>query len=551
MHDLAAFADRFPRNADARRGLPICRAQEAFRLLRLIQITDLHLSDRDDTPAAEALRWAVDEANRLAPDLVAVTGDMTTYGTADSARQVIEAVSRLKVPWAFTPGNAERRSDGAMAVFAEVCRAKSQDCCGVRYLLPDTSCGPELARSERDWLASSGSTGQPTAVLTHLDLGSLDASSRSWAESWVEENGIELWLAGHLHENRSRRIGGCLELVARGLNPDKGTGGPSGMVLLERAVDGSWLHREIPWPQGCEPLSAAGKCGAVIGWSIHGEPADTVRQTRAIGLSALELRPRELDYRVDAVFTELSLLRAERAIYLSWHLPRLRWDVESGLVTGVDEVARQVADARRCCVDALTVHVPEIGAGLMAVGSAAWDCYLRHFDNLFREAVAAGIRLSIENVHNDEGTALEAEHRKFATEIGEYLSWIDAVAATLGGVDRVGAHFDIGHARNNGELGNYQPLGDWYARVGNRITGYHIHQVRHHEETGKLINHRDITSVWGPNISFSGFLHAWSTRLVNRAPLFVEVRIPGERLRTVEVLREIFAETADVGSWEF
>ncbi|SVE03534.1 uncharacterized protein METZ01_LOCUS456388, partial [marine metagenome] len=38
--------------------------------MRLIQITDLHLSDRQDTPAADALRWAITESNRSSPDLV-------------------------------------------------------------------------------------------------------------------------------------------------------------------------------------------------------------------------------------------------------------------------------------------------------------------------------------------------------------------------------------------------------------------------------------------------------------------------------------------------
>ena len=89
-------------------------------------------------------------------------------------------------------------------------------------------------------------------------------------------------------------------------------------------------------------------------------------------------------------------------------------------------------------------------------------------------------------------------------------------------------------------MGNYQPLGDWYARLGRRITGYHIHQPRPDEGTGRMTNHREVRSVYDRTISFAGFLHAWSTRQINRAPLFVEVRDPEERRRTVRLFQQLF-----------
>ena len=139
-------------------------------------------------------------------------------------------------------------------------------------------------------------------------------------------------------------------------------------------------------------------------------------------------------------------------------------------------------------------------------------------------------------------TPLDRSKRKFATEIGEYLAWIDSVRSTFGSnASRIGAHLDVGHARNNGELGNFQPLGDWYAQVGSRITGYHIHQVRPHEETRKLTNHRDIKSIYDRTISFAGFLHAWSKRVINRVPLFVEVRDAEERRQTTRLLQNVFS----------
>jgi sugar phosphate isomerase/epimerase len=171
----------------------------------------------------------------------------------------------------------------------------------------------------------------------------------------------------------------------------------------------------------------------------------------------------------------------------------------------------------------------------------AWRILLDCYHELFRESVEEGIRVSIENIHNQPGTQADRASREFGTEIGECLAWIDAVAGSFDGAGRVGAHFDVGHARNNGELGNLQPIGDWYARIGSRITGYHIHQVRPHEETGKLTNHRDIKDIYDRTVSYAGFLHAWSKRLINREPLFIEVRIAEERRRTTRLFQEIFS----------
>lgn len=513
--------------------------------MRLIQITDLHLSERTDTPAYDALEWAIAEANRRAPDLVAITGDMTTYGTAPAARHFLEAATKLTVPWVFTPGNAELRDAGAMPVLAECLARRSLAVDGVGVLLPDTS-GGRLSEFDRSWLDDEARAGGPLILLTHYPIDVLDEGSRAWIESWLTDHHIELYLAGHRHFDRSRSVSGSREVITRGLDPDKAFGGPPGINLFERRADGSWSEEAIPWPHETALLPAQTE-HSPVGWSIHGDPAATIRETRDAGLHVVELRPRELDYDVAAIIAEVELLRGERTTYLSWHLPNLRWNPNTGMVVGVEDMVRQIDHARACGVDAFTVHVPRIKAAPMfeADGgpSAAWARFLECYEDLFRDAVAAGVCVSIENIHNNPGTPLDPAQREFATEIGEYLAWIDAVADRLSDGSRVGAHFDVGHARNNGALGNRQPLSDWYARIGSRITGYHIHQVRPHEETGKLTNHRDIKAVYDRTISYAGFLHAWSRHTINRAPLFVEVRDAQERRQTTRLLESWFSAT--------
>jgi sugar phosphate isomerase/epimerase len=507
---------------------------------KLIQITDLHLSDRADTPATDALRWAIDTCNRLAPDLVAFTGDMTTYGTVDAARLFLDQATRLTVPWAFTPGNAELRSDGAMTVLAEHASHRTVVSDGIRFLLPDTSSG-RISLLDRSLLESGAKSGGPLAILTHYPMDTLEAESRSWIEAWLSDHSVELYLAGHRHFTRSRKINGCLEIITRGLDPDKAFGGPPGISLFERRADGLWSEQVISWPHGRDLLPAETD-HSPVGWSIHGDPVETVRETFEFGLNVLELRPRELDYDIKTTRDELARLRDDRSVYLSWHLPSLSWDTGSSAITGQDEIARQVDHARSCGVNAFTVHVPQIGADLMDSGNEPWQAFLIAFESAFKDAIDDDVRLSIENVHNNPGTPIARESRKFATRIEEYEAWIDSVDTRMGSdKSRIGAHFDVGHARNNGELGNFQPLGDWYARIGHRITGYHIHQVRPHEETRKLTNHRDLLSIYDRTVSYAGFFHAWSKRQVNRAPLFVEIRIAEERRRTTKLFQKLFS----------
>ena len=67
-------------------------------------------------------------------------------------------------------------------------------------------------------------------------------------------------------------------------------------------------------------------------------------------------------------------------------------------------------------------------------------------------------------------------------------------------------------------------------------------------QTGKLSNHLAIDSPFGPRISYAGFLWAWSTRQINRAPLFVEIRDEAGRRNTVRRLLQLFREADEISS---
>jgi sugar phosphate isomerase/epimerase/predicted phosphodiesterase len=511
--------------------------------VRFIQITDIHLSDRRDTTTYHALSWAIQEATRQAPDFIVVSGDMTTYGTKASERLILEAFQNVSVPVFYTLGNAEHRS--SVSIFPQT-QTQHHTQNGILFLFPNTSRG-HISADERSNLQAHASTSHQTAIITHYPIDALNKDSAQWLTGFLSQNNIELYVAGHKHIHHTRQTGSCLAFITRGIDPDKASGHLPGISLFERSDNGEWAETFIPWsyditlmPSNIAPLPSP------VGWSIQGDPILAVQETRSTDLNVLEIRPNKLTFSVTALKAEILGLRNNRPLYLSWHLPNLSWNNETNCIDGIAEMVNHVAIAQEIGVNHLTVHVPHISAHQMT--DDVWIQFEETYDTLFRNAVSSGIRLAIENVHNNPGIKPTDPSCKFATNIDNYVKWIHVLQNRFADISnsQVGAHFDVGHARNNGEYGNIYPLSDWYARVGKYILGYHIHQIRNHPNTGKLENHKEMFSLFEQRISYAGFLHAWSTKQINRAPLFVEIRNDNERRRSTQRLHQLFLRASEI-----
>jgi len=521
-------------------------------------LADLHLSDLPTTSTYHALQWAIGLVERERPEFLAVAGDVTTYGTGRSTALFLAALRQVQVPVFFTPGNAERRSPEALSLLGDLLQPGRR--LGVLddllAVFPDTSTG-SLPAAEREWLeraVAEHAAAPRRIVVTHYPLKRLGPESRTWLERWLAQNRVELLAAGHTHVHSVRDVGGCVEVVTRGLDPDKAIGDLPGISFFTSSRPGKWTEAFRPWRFGVELLPADLPAHvSPVGWSIHGDPVEAAGETLDLGLSCLELRPRDLDFPDRELAAALQRLRDSGPLFLSYHLPSLRWDEDSGRIEGEERLKAHLERALAAGVDSLTVHVPQAPARQMeADGSptALYGEFVERYARLFTGPARVGVRIAVENIHNKPGTPVEAPERRFATTIDEYLRWLDAVDRSMAGIPqaRVGAHLDVGHARNNGgPLDNLQPLSDWYARLGRRILGYHIHQVGRHPETGELANHLEIESLFGRRISFAGFIWAWSTHQITRGPLFVEVRGEEARRRTVARLRRLFDAAGNVG----
>lgn len=529
------------------------------RRYRFAVLADLHLSDRGDTAAAAALEWAASWLCDHPVDFLAVAGDVTTYGSGPAMARVLDACAGLPCPVYHTPGNAERRGVDALALLRPHLAPERRVAVhgDLLVLLPDTSTG-RLPRDERSRLEEMvGERGDAArrVVITHCPLDKLKAEDAAWMAAWMELNGVELLVAGHSHLQRRRELGNGVEVVVPGLDPDKAIGDLPGLTVLESAESGVWREELVPWSPSMELMPSDLPGGQnPVGWSIHGDPAAAARETLDQGLSCLELRPRGRDLRLKPA-PALSELRQRGPLFLSHHLPNLTWDPERGRIDGEGYFREHVEHALAAGVDSLTVHVPRaLSRDMLAhrggyrpeEPTALYRVFAELTARLLAPAAGEGVRIAIENLHNPHATPVGSPGQIFGATIEQVRRWVETMRAALPEA-RVGAHLDVGHARNNGgQLDNLQPLGDWNAALGRDILGYHIHQVRPDPETGRPANHRGLDTLFGPRISYAGFLWAWSTHQITRGPLFVEVRDDAERRATASLLQDLFGRADQI-----
>jgi predicted MPP superfamily phosphohydrolase len=163
--------------------------------LRIAHLSDLHIGTL--TPKSWGLAWA-GAANRRAPHLAVVTGDLVTSGT-DFHEDIADAVAALRAPLgvAVSMGNHDYFGEGEPLV--SLLRER-----GVRVLrnegilLEHEGARLFLAAIDDTWtrrddlaraLAERPGDGTPTVLLSH-DPGRFDAAA---------DAGVQLVLSGHTH----------------------------------------------------------------------------------------------------------------------------------------------------------------------------------------------------------------------------------------------------------------------------------------------------------------------------------------------------------------
>jgi predicted MPP superfamily phosphohydrolase len=174
------------------------RAQDGFRI---VQLTDIHVGP---TIGRSFIEEIVEHANALAPDLIAITGDLVD-GTVGQLAAAIEPLARLRAPHGvyFVTGNHEYFS-GAEAWLNELNRLGIRVLRNERVAIGNGSVGFDLAGvDDRSAVHYGGLSPQEALGRALLDRHSdrelvlLAHQPRTFLDA--EPFGVGLQLSGHTH----------------------------------------------------------------------------------------------------------------------------------------------------------------------------------------------------------------------------------------------------------------------------------------------------------------------------------------------------------------
>ncbi len=347
-------------------------------------------------------------------------------------------------------------------------------------------------------------------VFLHHYLKSLHKDSRAFFVGLLERKKLTVF-HGHAHYSINETVGRSHVYGLRALDPDKSVGNYPCITYAEVTDESIELEEKL-FVVG----SAAFDVRYYFGISCVDNKKD-ISYAIENSVGNLEIRCRSAK---DVDYSAISLIEKWRACsgrYLSLHMPDIKYC--DGEFSGVDKWYAALEFAKALGVNGVTIH-PPVASRLEMKNGAVYGEFLRYYADAVR-FLGAGVVVGIENMHMSKGEINDGSCR-FGVCPEEVSLWIDAINEELGDPERVGHVLDVGHARNNGIIASTNPVGRWYEKMGKRTVAYHIHQAV--MENGEMKNHRAIENWFGPMISYVSFLYAWETEMINRVPVFLEVR---------------------------
>lgn len=195
--------------------------------MKILQLSDLHIMAGGGPAFRKAeslkdLQRTVDYILRadIKPDMVVVTGDVSSDGSEDSYRLVKEQLARLDCPAYVLPGNHDEKEPMA-AVLGEMCCTAPGRCItreGVRHLLLDSATAGVSAggldREALDWVAAQLAQDRgPVMLWMHhfpfrTGYGVMDAPFAGEEPLLQLLQGREAWVcSGHIHAGMVTRRG--------------------------------------------------------------------------------------------------------------------------------------------------------------------------------------------------------------------------------------------------------------------------------------------------------------------------------------------------------
>ena len=473
--------------------------------MKIAFVCDIHLPKSKESPQYVFFKRAVEKIKLDGVKILVNLGDITACGELEALDNYLSELGKLEHYYVL--GNSDVRDDNTLDSILD---KKSEPCfeLGTKKILGINTPYGIIDESDRERLQMLD---DGDVVFLHHYVRSLQRESRSFFEKILSEKKLTVF-HGHAHYFMDMSVGRSRVLGLRALDPDKSIGDYPCITYVDITEESITFD---------EQLFAVGE-KAIFGVRNH-FGISCVDNRRDLGYAIehgvknVEIRCRkasDIDY---SIIPLVESWRERGGEYLSLHMPDIKF--KDGEFSAVEQWNDALGYAKALGVNGLTIHPPKAKVCEVA-DREVYESFLTYYAEAV-ELVGDSVHVGIENMHMTEGEKND-RNRYFGCSPEEVLSWIDAINERLGKKGRVGHTLDVGHARNNGIIASTDPISRWYEKMGNRTVAYHIHQTV--KEGKGLKNHCPINDWFGPMISYVSFLYAWDVGMIDRVPVFLEVK---------------------------
>ena len=483
-------------------------------------IADIHLPPESNTLKDKYLDYALQQISKKNPDLLLMAGDATSTGALPALQRFYDKLDALSVKKLSTIGNSDLRTPSTNVQATDMLETG-----GIKYLDDCTVVLISYYDVEKDLrILKKLAEGTDSLLLicSHFSLTELKPQVMGKVKDLLSQCPKSIFVAGHLHENvYSGRNENPQHLIC-GLDPDKAVGGPCVTYFETDGSDWQRQDAELNW------LTPENWSSEIIktllqklGFSTMNDPIGGLEYAAFQRIPCVELRAMQTDL-VDSEKLNYALTAWRTNIpehCLSMHLDDVTFDEENILSPDYSLLKSSVKLAISLGVHQVTVHLPGFDESFQN-DSEFFNQIIRDYTELLKPLIKQNIIIGFENMHLNE----DQIRGRFGCSPHEAVKWIDSFKE-FSNYSRTGLHFDQGHARNNGILGRDFNISQWYAIAGHMITGYHLHQVS--STSDGMINHTEFISPYGKLIPLTSFFAAWHEKIINRAPVFLEIRGEG------------------------
>ncbi len=467
-------------------------------------ICDIHMPDNKNSAQAEFLRKAVQQMKNDGVSLVINLGDITASGEIGGLEYYIELSQEFECYTLL--GNSDVRDKNTEQNFMHGAKAFVIELGKKRLYGINTP----YAKIEDNDIRLLSEVEDGDVIFLHHSFPGLCEESRNFLTKLAYEKEV-LIIHAHSHKWLDYSLGKSRVVCIRALDPDKSIGNFP-CITYFNAENNSFEEKVFPILP--DVMSDVKKYFGISCVDNHRDVDFALEN----GVYGIELRCSGSDWEPDyTLVPKIEKWRSKTNGCLSVHMPNLRY--KDGNITGVGQWATAVEYAKNIGADSLTMHPPRAKIHEMKQ-KEVWEELLKLYVYAVQN-VGESVNIGIENLHMGESET--EENRGFGYTPEEVSAWIDAINALVKKDGRVGHILDVGHARNNGAFTGKYPISRWYEMMGDKIVAYHIHQVTPAGDNS-YNNHQAIENWFGPMISYVSFFRSWEKGVINRAPVFLEVK---------------------------